>query len=157
LEFDYINALTQIMGHVMKLHRHNLDLLIQKYDVHPGQPPLLMRLYRHGGLMQRELARSMNVQPATLTVMINRMEKSGLVTRKSDPSDQRISRVYLTEKGKVATLAVKEALQLLETRCFENFTDEETTLLRGMLTRLHTEMEDIYREYSEREDSGQNR
>ncbi|MDF2679048.1 MAG: MarR family transcriptional regulator [Brevibacillus sp.] len=148
MDFDYVNALTHIMGHVMKLHRHNLDLLIQKYDVHPGQPPLLLRLYRHGGLMQKELARSMNVKPATLTVMINRMEKSGLVTRTPDPNDQRISRVYLTDKGRVATLAVKEALQLLETRCFEHFTDEETTLLRGMLNRLHTDMETFNREYS---------
>lgn len=93
MEFDYVNALTHIMGHVMKLHRHNLDLLIQKYDVYPGQPPLLMRLYRHGGMMQKDLARSMNVQPATLTVMINRMEKSGLVTRQADPNDQRVSSV----------------------------------------------------------------
>jgi DNA-binding MarR family transcriptional regulator len=56
--------------------------------------------------------------------------------------------VYLTDKGRVATLAVKEALQLLETRCFEHFTDEETTLLRGMLNRLHTDMETFNREYS---------
>ncbi|GED29123.1 MarR family transcriptional regulator [Brevibacillus centrosporus] len=150
MEFDYVNALTHITGHVMKLHRHNLDLLIQKYDVYPGQPPLLMRLYRHGGMMQKDLARSMNVQPATLTVMINRMEKSGLVTRQADPNDQRVSRVYLTEKGKVATRAVKEALQLLETRCFENFTDEETALLRNMLTRLHTDLEAFQLEYSEK-------
>ncbi|QRG70648.1 MarR family transcriptional regulator [Brevibacillus choshinensis] len=135
------------MGHVMKLHRHNLDLLIQKYDVHPGQPPLLLRLYRHGGLMQRELASSMNVKPATLTVMINRMEKSGLVIRKPDPNDQRVSRVYLTDKGKEATLAVKDALELLETRCFQQFTKEETTVLRDMLGRLHTNMETFNREH----------
>lgn len=144
-----MNALTHIMGHVMKLHRHNLDLLIQKYDVYPGQPPLLMRLYRHGGLMQSELARSMNVAPATLTVMINRMEKSGLVIRQPDPCDQRVSRVYLTEKGKYATQAVKEALQQLETRCFQNFTDEETTLLHDMLNRLHAEMEAFNNEYTQ--------
>jgi len=150
LEFDYVNALTHIMGHVMKQHRHNLDLLIQKYDVHPGQPPLLTRLYRRGGFMQSELARSMNVAPATLTVMINRMEKAGLVIRQPDPNDQRVSRVFLTEKGKYATRAVKEALQQLETRCFQSFTDEETALLRGMLNRLRAEMETFHLEYSER-------
>ncbi|WNC12442.1 MarR family transcriptional regulator [Brevibacillus brevis] len=141
MDFDYANALTHLMGHVMKLHRQNVDMLIQKYDVHPGQPPLLMRLTRTDGMVQKELARRMNVKPATLTVMINRMEKSGLVTRRPDPHDQRSSRVYLTDKGRIAAGAVKDALELLEGKCFERFTEEEKTMLWDMLTRIHADLE----------------
>jgi DNA-binding MarR family transcriptional regulator len=150
VDFDFSNALTHLMGHVMKLHRQNVDLLIQKYDVYPGQPPLLMRLAHTDGQIQKDLARRINVKPATLTVMINRMEKSGLVTRKPDQNDQRVSRVFLTDKGREAAQSVKEALRVLETKCFENFTEEETAFFRRMLERIHGDMETFYHENSVR-------
>lgn len=140
MEFDYSDALTHVMGHVLKLYRQNVDLLIQQYEVFPGQPPLLMRLAETDGLIQKELAKRINVKPATLTVMINRMVKSGLVTRKPDQQDQRVSRVYLTEKGRLATQAVKEALRVLENKCFEHFSAEEKELLRRLLQQMHAEM-----------------
>ena len=146
MEFDYSEALTHTMGHVMKLHRANVEFLIQEYDVYPGQPILLMRLAKTDGLIQKELARRISVKPATLTVMINRMEKSGLVVRKPDERDQRISRVFLTDKGRIASQAVKEALRVLEIQCYEGFTSEEKQVLAGMLDRMHTNMQTFYLE-----------
>ncbi|EJL39440.1 MarR family transcriptional regulator [Brevibacillus agri] len=149
MEFDYSTALTHAMGHVMKLHKKNVEYLIQNYDVYPGQPILLMRLAKTDGLMQKELARRIQVKPATLTVMINRMEKCGLVERRADERDQRISRVFLTDKGRLATKAVKEALRILELKCFECFTDEEKIVLQGMLERMHNNLQTFYLENTE--------
>ncbi|GEB30832.1 MarR family winged helix-turn-helix transcriptional regulator [Brevibacillus parabrevis] len=146
MEFDYSAALTHAMGHVMKLHKKNVEYLIQNYDVYPGQPILLMRLAHTDGLIQKELARRIQVKPATLTVMINRMEKCGLVERRADERDQRISRVFLTDKGRLATKAVKEALRVLELKCFEDFTDEEKIVLQGMLDRMHSNLMTFYME-----------
>lgn len=148
MDFDYSQALTHTMGHVMKLHRQNVEILIQKYDVYPGQPILLMRLAKTDGLIQKELARRISVKPATLTVMLNRMEKSGLVVRKPDERDQRISRVFLTDKGRIASQAVKEALRILEIQCYAGFTSEEKEVLQGMLERMHTNMQNFYLENS---------
>ncbi|MGM0710895.1 MarR family winged helix-turn-helix transcriptional regulator [Brevibacillus parabrevis] len=146
MEFDYSTALTHAMGHVMKLHKKNVEYLIQNYDVYPGQPILLMRLAHTDGLIQKELARRIQIKPATLTVMINRMEKCGLVKRRADERDQRISRVFLTDKGRLATKAVKEALRVLELKCFEDFTAEEKIVLQGMLDRMHGNLMAFYME-----------
>ena len=80
---------------------------------YPGQPPLLLRLAREDGQSQKELAKHMHVQPATLTVMIDRMAKHGLLERKTDARDQRGSRVYLTDKGRSAATGVREELERL--------------------------------------------
>ncbi|MEJ8545099.1 MarR family winged helix-turn-helix transcriptional regulator [Brevibacillus borstelensis] len=141
--FDYSSALTHLMGHVMKLYRHNVDLLIQAYDVYPGQPPLLIRLAESDGQIQQELARKLTIKPATMTVMINRMVKTGLVERRNDPQDQRVSRVFLTEKGRRAEKAVREALREIEETCFAHFTPEEKVLFRRLLLQMHTDLEEL--------------
>jgi len=91
--------------------------------------------------MQKELAAKMQIQPATLTVMINRMAKAGLIERKHDAEDQRVSRVYLTDKGRYATSKVKEALFVVEDRCFKSFSPEEKILFRRLLMQIHNDLE----------------
>ncbi|WP_212960400.1 MarR family winged helix-turn-helix transcriptional regulator [Cohnella xylanilytica] len=125
------------MRHVLKLHRSHVDRLIRDYDVYPGQPPLLMRLSQQDGQSQRELAAGMLVKPATLTVMLGRMEKTGLVSRVPDDRDQRVTRVYLTDKGRIAAEAVMRAIEEVEARCFEGFLPEERLLLRRFVLQMH--------------------
>ncbi|THF84272.1 MarR family winged helix-turn-helix transcriptional regulator [Cohnella fermenti] len=124
------------MRHVLKNHRFHVDRLIRDYDVFPGQPPLLLRLSDNDGLSQRELADSKGVKPATLTVMLQRMEKTGLLRRSADEKDQRVSRVHLTDKGRRAAEAVRQAMDEVETRCFEGFLPEEKLLLRRFLLHM---------------------
>ncbi|WP_400163462.1 MarR family winged helix-turn-helix transcriptional regulator [Brevibacillus sp. TJ4] len=139
-DYDHSQALLVFMRRVLKLHRQNVDLLISKYEVLPGQPPILLRLLKEDGMVQKELAEEIYIKPATLTVTIDRMEKVGFVIRQPDPQDQRISRVFLTEKGRTAALAVREVMRELELKCFEHFSEEEKELFRSMLTKVNTAM-----------------
>ncbi|GAA4843235.1 MarR family transcriptional regulator [Paenibacillus vulneris] len=141
MSFQHTDALTHLMKHVLKLHRQNVDKLIQQYEVYPGQPPLLLRLAEQDGQIQKELASRIHIQPATLTVMITRMEKVGLLERRPDPDDQRISRVYLTDKGRFAAEKVKEALHVIEDKCFDHFRPEEKMLFRRLLMQMHSNLE----------------
>ncbi len=135
--FSSNEKLTRLMRHVLKLHRSHVDRLIRDYDVYPGQPPLLIRLSQQDGQSQRELAAGMLVKPATLTVMLGRMEKTGLVSRAPDDRDQRVTRVYLTGKGRIAAEAVMRAIEEVEARCFEGFLPEERLLLRRFVLQMH--------------------
>lgn len=130
------DSLTHMMRHVLKLHRRETDRLIHEYEVYPGQPPVLFRLCEQDGLSQRELAQRVRLTPATLTVMLTRMEKTGLVERRPDAKDQRITRVYLTDKGRSALDSVGAAIQSVEARTFEGFLPEEKLLLRRLLMQM---------------------
>lgn len=62
---------------------------------------VLARLHRFGGgQRQIELADALDVEPITLSRMIDRLEESGLVERRRDPADRRAWRIHLTEKAR---------------------------------------------------------
>ncbi|UKS28896.1 MarR family transcriptional regulator [Paenibacillus sp. HWE-109] len=128
--------LTHLMSHLLKMHRRTIDQIIHSYDVYPGQPPLLLSLSVEDGLSQSELAARIHNKPATLTVMVDRMEKTGLVERRPDPHDQRVTRVYLTDKGREVTVHVKEAIQATDEQTFAHFLPEELLLFRRLLLQM---------------------
>lgn len=139
------DTLYGLYGQVNRLHYSRMHVLLEKMAVYPGQPPLLFALGRQDGQSQKELAEKMRLKPATVTVMLNRMERSGLVERRADPDDQRVSRVYLTGKGQVVLGEAKAAMKVIEEELFANFTDEEKMLLR----RLFIQMRDNLQKNSE--------
>ncbi|WP_321166496.1 MarR family transcriptional regulator [Paenibacillus sp. Soil766] len=129
-------SLTHLMSHLLKMHRHTIDQIIHPYDVYPGQPPLLLALSAEDGLSHSELAARIHNKRATLSVMVDRMEKTGLVERRPDENDQRVTRVYLTEKGKEVTVHVKEAIQTADEMTFAHFLPEEKLLFRRLLLQM---------------------
>ena len=68
--------------------------------------------------------------------MLKRMEKAGLVERRQDIQDQRISRVYITQEGREVCKKASEVMKNLETECFGNFTVEEKVILRRLLMQM---------------------
>ncbi|WP_027631708.1 MarR family winged helix-turn-helix transcriptional regulator [Clostridium hydrogeniformans] len=136
MEFYNSDSLYYIFGEVIKLHYYRAHKSLEKVGLYPGQPQLLFSLLKKDGQSQKELSGKLKVKPATITVMIKRMEKAGLIYRKSDEEDQRISRVYLTDKGKEVSGEVKELFKTINKECFSNFTDEEQVILRRLLLQI---------------------
>jgi DNA-binding MarR family transcriptional regulator len=60
---------------------------------------LLAALSTEDGLPHRELAGRLGLTPATLTPVVDALERAGDVRRERDASDRRVVRVYLTESG----------------------------------------------------------
>lgn len=135
---DYIltDSLYYAFGKVMRMYYIRTHSVLDKIGLYPGQPPLLIALSHKDGQSQKELSERLRVKPATITVMIKRMEKSELLEKKSDEKDQRISRVYLTSKGREASRALKEIVIDMEEQCFKNLTQEERILLRRLLLQV---------------------
>jgi MarR family transcriptional regulator for hemolysin len=61
-----------------------------------AQWAVLARVERSEGLKQVELADTLDLQPITLTRLIDRLCDNGLIERRSDPEDRRAKRLYLT-------------------------------------------------------------
>lgn len=125
-----------LLAQVCKLHRARAHTLLERLGLYHGQPPVLFALWQQEGLTHSELASRLHVQPATVTKMIQRMEKAGFVETRPDPEDQRISRVYLTEAGRAIQADVRAVWRALEGETFTGFTTEELELLRGFLLRM---------------------
>jgi DNA-binding MarR family transcriptional regulator len=109
---------------------------LEALGLYRGQPSVLQALWEQEGLMHTELARRVQVQPATITKMLQRMEKTGFVERRPDPDDQRVSRVYLTEAGRAVRADVHQVWRRLEEEAFAGFTYDEQVLLRRFFLHI---------------------
>ena len=65
-----------------------------------AQWAVLVRLQRAEGLKQTELAEILDLQPITLTRLVDRLCDNGLIERRNDPKDRRAKRLYLTPAAK---------------------------------------------------------
>jgi len=137
------DSLHYIFLDILRLHHHRTHALLDKIGIYPGQPPLLFILNKKDGQSQKELADKLRIAPATLTIMLKRMEKVNLVKREQDSDDQRISRVYITDKGKKVCKKAMKALSNLEEECFGNFTIEEKVILRRLLMQMRDNLLEV--------------
>ena len=81
-------------------------------EVRPSYGSVLLPLFEQDGLRMGELARRARLSKQTMTSMIRRLERDGLVERRGDPSDARASRIFLTARSRrfkpVAAAALRE-------------------------------------------------
>jgi DNA-binding MarR family transcriptional regulator len=59
-----------------------------------------MFLWARDGMSQAELSRTVAIEPPTMVRTIDRMVRDGLVKRRPDPRDARISRIHFTNRGR---------------------------------------------------------
>ena len=81
---------------VARLLKTYADQRARDFGMTRAQWAVLARVERSEGLKQCELADTLDLQPITLTRLIDRLCDGGLIERRSDPDDRRAKRLYLT-------------------------------------------------------------
>ena len=84
----------------MHAHRQLMMRKLAEHDTPPAQIFCVKALSRNDGITQRDLAEVLHIARPTTTVMLQKMEKAGLVERRVDERDQRYTRIYLTQRGR---------------------------------------------------------
>lgn len=125
-----------ILDHLGHIIRYQVMKQMEKYKLKPGQAGILFLLDHQGKMAQKELAKMMCIKPPSITVALQKLEKTDYIMREADEKDQRITRISLTEQGKACVGGIKEALQIANEKMLESFTKEETMLLKKMLFQI---------------------
>ena len=129
-------SLVHLLVQTCKAQRALAEKLWSEIGLHVGQDMLLLQLWPEEGLTQSELAERLSVQPATVTKTLQRMEQTGLVERRGDPDDHRLSRVYLTDQGRGLLQPYEEVRGKLEQYLVKDLSVEERLLLRRLLMQV---------------------
>ncbi len=132
--------LNHLLIKVSATHRRRSSYEFMKYDLTAGQPRMLNYLYEHDGCIQREIAAACHLEPASVTSVLNSMEKAGLIERKQVKGDKRALEVWLTEKGYEKKKTVDEIFVALADECFNGFSEEEKILAGNFLNRIFNNM-----------------
>jgi DNA-binding MarR family transcriptional regulator len=104
--------------------------------LHPGQERLLAVLWEEEGLSQSQLVDRLSVQPPTVTTALQRLEHEGFLRREPDPDNRRVSRVYLTDRGRSVEAAVREIFAEAETRFLARLSATERRELVTLLDHV---------------------
>jgi MarR family transcriptional regulator for hemolysin len=81
---------------VARLLKTYADQRARDFGMTRAQWAVLARVEKSEGLKQTELADTLDLQPITVTRLIDRLCDNGLIERRSDPDDRRAKRLYLT-------------------------------------------------------------
>ncbi|MGG3918601.1 MarR family transcriptional regulator [Parageobacillus thermoglucosidasius] len=130
-----------------KLFRYIAEILKQRgreiltqYPITPPQFVALQWLLEEGDLTIGELSNKMYLACSTITDLVDRMEKNGLVARIKDQHDRRVVRIHLLEEGERIIEEVIKKRQYDLARVLRSFSDEEIVFLEKCLRKLHQEM-----------------
>jgi MarR family transcriptional regulator, organic hydroperoxide resistance regulator len=140
---DKPETMDLLLANVSHLHYHRAHQLLEEIGLYRGQPPVLRALWEQEGLTQTELAERMRITPATMTKMLQRMEKAGFIQRQADADDQRVMRVFLTDAGRAIKSDLMAVWQKMEEETFANFTLEERVLLRRFLLQMRDNLREV--------------
>jgi MarR family transcriptional regulator, transcriptional regulator for hemolysin len=89
-----------IINDVARLLRTYADYKAAQFGMTRAQWAVLSRVDRAEGLNQAELAEVLDLQPITLTRLLDKLCDSGLIERRPDPADRRAKRLYLTDAAR---------------------------------------------------------
>jgi len=81
---------------VARLLRTYADHAARRFGMTRAKWAVLARLDRFEGLKQTELAEMLDLQPITLTRLLDGLAQNGLIERRPDPDDRRAKRLFLT-------------------------------------------------------------
>src|SRR3979409_116987 len=88
------------LGELQRLVRAYADKQAARYGITRAQWAVLAKVERTEGLTQTELAEQMEMQPITLTRLIDKLCDNDWIERRGDETDRRVNRLYLKKAAR---------------------------------------------------------
>lgn len=107
-----------------------------------GQPKVLDYLYEHDGAIQKDIASGCYIEPASLSSILNGMEKKELIQRKISDESRRNMNVFMTEKGRRICCSIREEIEKIEKEALKGMSEDEIIHLNNYLKKINENMED---------------
>lgn len=124
------------LADVTRLLRSIYDARLSAEGLSGASWRVLAYLYREDGLTQTKLAEMLEVSRPAVGQMIDRLEAAGFVERRSDPSDRRSWRVFLSSKSQARLAKYLMVARATEEECFGVLSQSELTQLAALVEKL---------------------
>lgn len=145
-EFKKISGevkLGQLIAAVGRLQASRTDRFMEGMGLYRGQAILLIILSDHEGLTHSEIAEKLEISPAAATKVIKRMEALNYIQRRSDPADERISRVFLKNEGWAVIQQIRDVFSQMDQVLMGSLSPEEEETLKHLLMKVYERLLDL--------------
>lgn len=136
-------TLGHLLARISRLVGGRMRLKLEGMGLHHAQGMILSQLWQHDGIAQNVLAQALHITPPTATNTLQRMERDGWVNRRRDATDQRMVRVYLTEKASAFGAEARASFQELDKELTSMLTDNERGILMASLLKVHQHLSQV--------------
>ena len=123
-----------------RLLRKTFDERVRSLGLTAVQARLLMSLVKFPDNNQAFYAERIEVEPITLTRIVDRMEEAGWVERVFDPNDRRARRLHLTDKSREIVEPLRVIVAALVEDMVEGLTAQEHDMLSQLLEKVSTNL-----------------
>jgi MarR family transcriptional regulator, transcriptional regulator for hemolysin len=123
---------------VSRLRRTLADKRLRPLGITRSQSWVLAYLNRQegSGMTQSELAKGMDVGKVTLGGLIDRLEESGCVERRADPTDRRARRIFMTRKGAALVKKMQVVSTSLNEEILDGIADKDVIRVEKVLAKM---------------------
>ncbi|MFS8204536.1 MarR family winged helix-turn-helix transcriptional regulator [Streptomyces sp. CWNU-52B] len=133
-------AVSYAISRVARMHRAAAGRMLRGAGLYPGQEFVMMHLWDAGPVRQSELIKAVELDPSTVTKMLQRLELAGHVRRRPDPRDGRAVLVEATDDSCGLHDEVTRAWTGLEEQSLAGLTPTEREQLTGLLARVEANL-----------------
>ena len=137
-----IDSLGYQIGLLGRLYDRRLQEMLKEFGVAPGQFAPLVMLFEQDGLTQAELCRRINVEQPTMANTLQRMERDGLIKRKSDVTDKRRSLVHLTPRAREMQAKVMESARAVSIQAVKSLSAGDQDDMFRLVARMVENLKD---------------
>jgi DNA-binding MarR family transcriptional regulator len=100
-----------------------------------AQWKVLFRLTRHPGMRQIDLAEMLDIEPITLSRILDRLQESGLIERAADPADRRAWRLHVTPAALPLVAKLRTIADEMMAEAFAGIDPKHIQITRAVLER----------------------
>lgn len=129
-------SLPYLLSDSARLLRRAFDARVRALGMTSRQARLLLILHVTEGENQGYYAELLEVEPISLTRMVDRMEEAGLIERRRDPADRRAWRLFLTDRSRCVIDQVRDSLTGLEDEMLAGLEPQQREALGQMLESI---------------------
>ncbi|MET0446151.1 MAG: MarR family transcriptional regulator [Pseudorhodoplanes sp.] len=141
-----------LINDVGRMLRTYADQEVRRFGMTRAQWAVLKRLELNQGLKQSELAEMLDLQPITLTRLVDRLCDSGLIERRADPNDRRAKRLFLTAEAQPLMDRLDALGHGLMQSILHGVPDDQTDAALTYLGKLKDNLRRLLSERTETED-----
>lgn len=134
--------LLNLFTDMTRVHTAYVERRLLHLGVHTGQGAIISALGEIGPCSQKDLAEYRRVSAATISVMLRRMEKSGLVIR-SQSEDGKHNDISLTEQGEALCLALSQDMVGEPERIFAGMSEEDKQAAQRIFQKISENLQDF--------------
>ena len=129
-----------LLTDVARLIRTMADRVARAHGMTRAQWMILVRLRRHDGLTQRELAELLEVEPITVGRLVDRLAARNLIERRADPADRRVWRLHLRPEAAPVLAEIDEAKAAFDATTTRNLPEAQRVALRDALLLMKSNL-----------------